>query len=64
MSDQSTLPFIDPKLVDALDLIFPEQSASMHTPLDELRFKGGQRSVVHYLKARLRDQEDQPLTIR
>lgn len=38
-------------IIDALDVLIPEQSArSPHTPSEELYWNGGRRSVVLFLK--------------
>jgi hypothetical protein len=33
----------------ALDQIYPERSASQRDTIDDLKFRGGQRSVIRFL---------------
>lgn len=39
--------------VELIEQLFPEVVGTFSTPSDELRYRSGQRSVVHAIKARL-----------
>lgn len=56
--DFTVLPAIDRDLVEALDFIFPEQSADLQWSEREVWHKSGQRSVIKYLQQQLKEQEE------
>tara|TARA_R110000796_G_scaffold23861_2_gene68339 strand:+ start:118 stop:318 length:201 start_codon:yes stop_codon:yes gene_type:complete len=56
--DEDSLPYTGSQLVDKLNKIFPEKSAELGMSIEELMFKGGQRSVVNWL-VELQNREEQ-----
>ena len=44
-------------LVEKLDELFPEKSADLELEIEEVWYKGGQTSVVRFLKQKLKEQE-------
>jgi hypothetical protein len=52
------LPNLSKDLVEELDRLFPEKSATLDFDTKELYFKGGQRSVVRYLKEQFDRQNE------
>lgn len=55
-------PPVDPKLIKALDDLFPERSPEVTELPSALMFRGGQRSVVRFLKAKLEAQSENIMT--
>jgi len=56
--DEDSLPYTGSQLVDKLNKVFPEKSAELGMSIEELMFKGGQRSVVNWL-VELQNREEQ-----
>lgn len=56
--DEDSLPYTGSQLVDKLNKVFPEKSAELSMSIEELMFKGGQRSVVNWL-VELQKREEQ-----
>jgi len=56
--DEDSLPYTGSQLVDKLNKVFPEKSAELGMSIEELMFKGGQRSVVNWL-VELQNREQQ-----
>jgi hypothetical protein len=53
-----TFPNVDPALVERLDVLFPERTPDLGTPVDNIRFDAGARSVVRLLKRKLEEREE------
>ena len=56
MSDES-FPYIPPELIQKLDQMYPNKSPQSYESEVELRWRGGQRSVVEKLIAVAKDQK-------
>tara|TARA_X000001382_G_scaffold43587_2_gene29463 strand:- start:1070 stop:1270 length:201 start_codon:yes stop_codon:yes gene_type:complete len=57
--DEDSLPYTGSQLVDKLNEVFPEKSAELGMSIEELMFKGGQRSVVNWLRELQKREEQQ-----
>ena len=55
---EKLLPPIDGALVEALDKLFPEKLPEMDSPVRELYYRIGQRSVVKFLREHHKSQMD------
>lgn len=49
--DLKEFPAVSAELVDALDQLFPEQSPGANETHTQLMWRGGQRSIVRWLRA-------------
>jgi hypothetical protein len=49
---------IPPALVDWLDRLFPERSPDVSESHGDMMFRGGQTSVVRFLKHKLKEQTE------
>lgn len=52
------LPDVSRDLVEAMDALFPEQSADLQWSDRDVWYKSGQRSVIHFLLQKLKEQEE------
>ena len=50
--DEKPIPPIDKSLLQALDDLFPEQSAEVDWNMNHVMFKAGQRSVIRFLHSK------------
>lgn len=55
---ETKIPGLTREQVEALDALFPEQSADLNWTDRQVWFKSGQRHVVRFLQQQLRDQEE------
>jgi hypothetical protein len=55
-------PHIDPALVERLDQIFSERTPDLATPIEQIRFDVGARSVVRLLMRKLAEKEEDALS--
>ncbi len=53
---EEPFPHIPDDLMMALDRLFPERCPDLEWPMDKVRFKAGERSVIRFL---LRKHEEQ-----
>ena len=44
---------LDREFIEALDRLFPEKTPELEDSLDTIRYRSGQRSVVHLLRSLL-----------
>lgn len=51
-------PHIPADLLEALHKRFPEMTPSLKTPLEEIRWKGGERAVVRFLQEQFNRQNE------
>ena len=51
-------PDVSADLVNYLDTLFPEQSADLQWSDRDVWYRSGQRSVVRFLKQKLKEQEE------
>lgn len=58
MSDEQPFPPVSKELLDALDKAFPDKSPDLSTPVDMIRHRGGQVSVVRFMKRQYEEQND------
>lgn len=54
--DSKRFPYVPPELIAALDEAFPSLAPQKHESWEDLRWRGGQRSVVEFLKRHHDDQ--------
>ncbi len=59
--DDIKLPVISKDLLDALDVLFPEQTPSINMEYREICFRSGQRSVVRFLHGKHKQQSENVL---
>ena len=55
---EKLVPPIDLALVEVLDRLFPEKLPEMDSPVRELYYRIGQRSVVTFLREQWKSQTD------
>ena len=53
------IPPIDKSLLQALDYLFPEQSAEVDWKMEHVMFKAGQRSVIRFLHSKYNQQQEE-----
>ena len=57
--DLKPIPPIDKSLLQALDDLFPEQSAEVDWNMNHVMFKSGQRSVIRFLHSKYNQQQEE-----
>jgi len=60
---ETKIPMLHRQQVEALDALYPEQSAEMDWSDREVWFKAGQRSVIRFLWKQIQIQEENILDI-
>ena len=55
-------PIISEELLIELDDLFPNESAKPDDTINQLMYRGGQRSVVEFLKGKFSEQTERQLT--
>lgn len=55
-------PIISEELLIELDDLFPNESAKPDDTINHLMYRGGQRSVVEFLKVKFNEQTERQLT--
>lgn len=55
-------PTIPPELIEYLEAAFPPVDPTPSDTLAELHFRGGQRSVIRFLRRKLTEREDKLIT--
>lgn len=55
-------PYISEELLIELDDLFPNESARPDDTINHLMYRGGQRSVVEFLKGKFSEQTERQLT--
>jgi len=51
-------PDVSRNFVEAMDALFPEQSADLQWSDRDVWYKSGQRSVIKFLQQKLKEQEE------
>ena len=55
-------PYTSEELLNELDERFPEQSPTLDETYETLMWRGGQRSVIQFLRQQFEDQSKRQLT--
>ena len=56
--DEPKVPLIPDDLMIFLDELFPERSPEIGESVEMLHFRGGQRSVIRFLRAKYAEQNE------
>jgi hypothetical protein len=51
MDNKKRFPVVSKELIEELEKRFPDRSPDLSTPIDEIRYKSGQVSVVKLLRS-------------
>lgn len=57
-----SFPPIPKELIEALEKRFPERTPDLRMNIHEIRHKGGEQSVVRFLRAEFDRQNEDPLS--
>jgi hypothetical protein len=53
----SSFPPISKEIIEEMDELFPERSAELHEEVEDVWYRGGQTSVVRFLKQKYEEQQ-------
>jgi hypothetical protein len=60
----SPFPVVPLDLLQELEKRFPERTPDLHLSIDEIRHRGGETSVVRFLRRKYEEQEENVLSMK